>query len=582
MAFQVSPGVNVSEIDLTTVVPAVSSTTGAFAGVFSKGPIGEAVLIDSEVTLVERFGKPTADNFESFFTVANFLAYAGACYVVRVDNGATAATNGSAPFTAKHKGTESNGIEVITVGDASGEFETTGTLTEFFIDISVSRTTATYNNSSSALTIQAGDILEVDGYVLEIEDVSGATITFKSKYTGYADLGSGDTGVTTNVTRRYAGYSAINTKPLDGRFHIVVRNSAGTVLETYPNVSPTSTAKNSDGTSAYYKNIVNNNSAYITTENAQGADITVSTGARSLYTLSAGTAGSSESVTSNAAYAAGYDLFKEADEIDISLVLLGKANSTIASYVVDNICEHRRDCVAFISPEQDDSVDDMITFRDAVGSTSYAVMDSGYKYQYDKYNDVYRWVPLNGDVAGLCARTDNDRDPWFSPAGYNRGIIKNTIKLKLNPSKAQRDKLYAANINPVITEAGQGTLLFGDKTLLASPSAFDRINVRRLFIVLEKAIAKASKSTLFEFNDEFTRAQFRNLVEPFLRDVQGRRGIYDFKVVADETNNTAEVIDGNRFVGDIYIKPAKSINFIQLNFVAVRSGVEFEEIVGQF
>lgn len=582
MAFQVSPGVNVSEIDLTTVVPAVSSTTGAFAGVFSKGPIGEAILIDSEVTLVERFGKPTSDNFESFFTVANFLAYAGACYVVRVDNNATAATNVTAPFTGKSKGTGTNDIEIITVGDGAGEFEATGTLTEFLIDISVSRTTASYNNSTSVLPIQAGDILEIDGYSLEIDSVAGATITFANKYTGYADLGSGDVGVTTDVIRRYAGYNAINTTPNAGRFHIVVRNVAGDVLETYPNVSPTSTTKNADGTSAYYKNVVDNNSAYITTENAQGADITVSTGARAVYSLSGGTAGSTESATTNAAYAAGYDIFKEADQIDLSLVMLGKANSTIASYVVDNICEHRKDCVAFISPEQNDSVDEMITFRNTIGSTSYAVMDSGYKYQYDKYNDVYRWVPLNGDVAGLCARTDNDRDPWFSPAGYNRGIIKNTIKLKTNPNKAQRDKLYAAGINPIITEAGQGSLLFGDKTLLSTPSAFDRINVRRLFIVLEKSIARASKSTLFEFNDEFTRAQFRNLVEPFLRDVQGRRGIYDFKVVADETNNTAEVIDGNRFVGDIYIKPAKSINFIQLNFVAVRTGVEFEEIVGQF
>jgi phage tail sheath protein FI len=209
-------------------------------------------------------------------------------------------------------------------------------------------------------------------------------------------------------------------------------------------------------------------------------------------------------------------------------------------------------------------------------------MDSGYKYQYDKYNDKFRWVPLNGDIAGLCVRTDDTRDPWWSPAGYNRGIIKNVVKLAWNPKKGERDVLYKAGVNPVITQSGQGTLLFGDKTLLAKPSAFDRINVRRLFIVLEKAIATAAKYSLFEFNDEFTRAQFRNLVEPFLRDVQGRRGIYDFRVVCDTSNNTGEVIDRNEFVGDIYIKPAKSINFIQLNFVAVRTGVEFEEIVGKF
>jgi phage tail sheath protein FI len=209
------------------------------------------------------------------------------------------------------------------------------------------------------------------------------------------------------------------------------------------------------------------------------------------------------------------------------------------------------------------------------------VLDSGYKYRYDRYNDLYIYTPLNGDIAGLCARTDNVRDPWFSPAGYNRGAVKNIIKLAYNPKKGDRDVLYKNSINPVITEPGQGTILFGDKTHLERPSAFDRINVRRLFIVLEKAIARASKSTLFEFNDEFTRAQFRNLIEPFLRDVQGRRGILDFKVVCDETNNTAEVIDRNEFIGDIYIKPSRSINFIQLNFIAVRSGVEFEEIIGQ-
>jgi phage tail sheath protein FI len=245
--------------------------------------------------------------------------------------------------------------------------------------------------------------------------------------------------------------------------------------------------------------------------------------------------------------------------------------------------------VAFISPDQADTVNvpgrelqNVIDFRNLLRSTSYAVLDSGYKYQYDKYNDVYRYVPLNGDTAGLCVRTDTTRDPWFSPAGFNRGQIKNVVKLAFNPDKADRDQLYKNGINPVVNFPGQGVVLYGDKTLLAKPSAFDRINVRRLFIVLEKAIATASKFTLFEFNDEFTRASFRNLVEPFLRDVQGRRGIFDFRVVCDDTNNTPEVIDRNEFRGDIYIKPARSINFIQLNFVAVRTGVEFEEIVGRF
>jgi len=287
-----------------------------------------------------------------------------------------------------------------------------------------------------------------------------------------------------------------------------------------------------------------------------------------------------------------YSLFASPEDVDVSLILAGETNQTRALHLINNIAEVRKDCLVVMSPRKADVVnnsgyvgsemDDVIAFRNLLPSSSYATMDSGYKYQYDKYNDVNRYVAMNGDTAGLMARTDNDRDPWYSPAGFNRGQIKNVLRLSYNPPKAQRDQLYKSGINPVNTFPGQGTILFGDKTLLAKPSAFDRINVRRLFIVLEKAIAIAAKFTLFEFNDEFTRAQFRNLVEPFLRDVQGRRGIYDFRVICDETNNTGEVIDGNRFVGDIYIKPARSINFIQLNFVAVRTGVEFSEIVGKF
>jgi phage tail sheath protein FI len=286
----------------------------------------------------------------------------------------------------------------------------------------------------------------------------------------------------------------------------------------------------------------------------------------------------------------GYDLFSNADEVDISLVMTGAANNAVVQHVIDNIAISRKDCVAFVSPEFSDVVNqagseatNAIERRNNIGrSTSYAVMDSSWKYQFDKYNNVYRWVPCNGDIAGLCVRTDFERDPWYSPAGFNRGQLKNVVKLSFNPDKADRDDLYKNGINPIVTFTGEGTILFGDKTMQSKPSAFDRINVRRLFIVLEKAIARAAKYSLFEFNDAFTRAQFVSLVEPFLRDVQGRRGIFDFRVVCDETNNTGEVIDRNEFVGDIYIKPARSINFIQLNFVAVRTGVAFDEIVGRF
>jgi phage tail sheath protein FI len=285
----------------------------------------------------------------------------------------------------------------------------------------------------------------------------------------------------------------------------------------------------------------------------------------------------------------GLDLFKSGEDIDISLMVTGDASANVQQYAVSDIAEFRKDCVAFLSPPKDLVVDnagneaaDIVVWRDSLPSSSYAVADSGWKYQYDKYSDIYRWVPLNGDVAGLCVRTDTQRDPWWSPAGYNRGLIQNVVRLAWNPRKAYRDVLYQAGVNPVISDPGQGTLLFGDKTMLAKPSAFDRINVRRLFVVIEKAIATASKFTLFEFNDQFTRAQFVNMVEPYLREVMGRRGIFDFRVVCDETNNSPEVIDSNQFVGDIYIKPARSINFIQLNFVAVRTGVDFSEIVGKF
>jgi phage tail sheath protein FI len=266
--------------------------------------------------------------------------------------------------------------------------------------------------------------------------------------------------------------------------------------------------------------------------------------------------------------------------------MTGATNTaTVPNYLI-GIAESRKDCMVFVSPKYADVVNNatpatsIVSTAGALTKSSFAVMDSGWKYQYDKYNDVYRWVPLNGDIAGLCVRTDLERDPWFSPAGLQRGVIKNVIKLAWSPAKADRDTLYKAGVNPVVSFPGEGTILYGDKTLQNRPSAFDRINVRRLFIVLEKSIARAARSSLFEFNDEFTRAAFVNLVEPFLRDIKGRRGIYDYKVICDTTNNTPEVIDQNNFVGDIYIKPARSINFIQLNFVAVRTGVSFEEIVG--
>ena len=298
--------------------------------------------------------------------------------------------------------------------------------------------------------------------------------------------------------------------------------------------------------------------------------------------------GADGSAATTAQKKTAYEKFDDAETVDISLIIAGNGDSTHVDNLI-TIAENRKDAVVFASPERSDVVNvtnsntqttNVTGFFNAIRSSSYVVFDSGYKYTYDKFNDVFRFVPLNGDTAGLTSRTDLIADSWFSPAGFNRGVVRGAVKLAYNPTKAQRDQLYRARINPVVTFPGQGTVLFGDKTGLSAPSAFDRINVRRLFITLEKAISTASKFQLFEFNDEFTRAQFRNIIEPFLRDVQGRRGITDFLVVCDETNNTAAVIDRNEFKADIFVKPARSINFIQLTFVATRTGVAFEEVVG--
>ena len=380
------------------------------------------------------------------------------------------------------------------------------------------------------------------------------------------------------------------------------------VLEVFPFVSQASSARTPQGTSNFYANVVNIGSAYVRwmdhdgtlsnagTDPAAGTTFASSAGKGGILNDALG--GGADGSASPLAPTVGeldiaYNLMSDADTIDINLVIGGQTPAgtngvTHATNIID-LVEARKDCVAFISPRSADVVgvttgaaqtSNVKDFFDNLASSSYAVFDSGYKYMYDKYNDVYRYVPLNGDIAGLAANTDNVADPWFSPAGYNRGQIRGAVKLAFNPTKAERDILYPARINPVCTFPGQGTVLFGDKTALSRPSAFDRINVRRLFLVLEKAIATAAKFQLFEFNDEFTQAQFKNLVEPFLRDVQGRRGITDFSVVADGTNNTGEVIDRNEFVGDIYVKPARSINYIRLNFIAVRTGVAFSEIGG--
>jgi phage tail sheath protein FI len=375
-----------------------------------------------------------------------------------------------------------------------------------------------------------------------------------------------------------------------------ISGTPGTVLETFAFVSQGSDAKNSDGTTNFYKDVINSTSEYIWWADhdtsltdagetiASNTTFTVNTAAIE-HSLSGG---SDDNAPTVGEIQTGYDLLEDADTVDVNL-LFATPDANGAEAIAEDlisIVNLRKDCMAFISPPIEDTVGsstpaaDVKAFADGLTSTSYASCDSTAVYVYDKYNDVYRWIGAAGHHAGLCANTDSVADAWFSPAGVNRGQLLGVTKLAFNPKKADRDSLYKARVNPIVSLPGQGTLLFGDKTLLSRPSAFDRINVRRLFIALEKAVSTAAKAQLFEFNDEFTRAQFRNLVEPFLRDVKGRRGLTDFSVICDNTNNTSAVIDGNKFVADIYIKPSRSINFISLNFVATRSGVEFSEISG--
>lgn len=608
MAFQISPGINVSEFNLTTVVPAVATTQGGIAGIFSWGPVNERVLVTSETDLVNTFGKPTDSNYETFFTAADFLAYSNQLYVVRVtettSNNATSTGSGQFLTAAAAEANSSVGTLIGRYPGALGNS----------LKVSVCNNANVYSNSISGVTLTtgatvatnvddfakliAGDILTVGNTSIGFQDlivasaVSNTTVTFTNKYTLSSNISAAA------ATRKWAYYKNVAKTPAANSIHIAIvdedgdiSGTAGTVLEIYEQVSVVSTAKKPDGSSNFYRNIINNKSNWVF---ATGNTI-LTTGVAAYPSLAGGSGGAEKTATFGI-ITGGYDKFVSPNDVDVSFILAGKprggtAQTGVANYIIDNICEVRKDCMAFVSPSANDvtnvlsvagsEVNDMITFRNALSSSSFGVMDTGYKYRYDRYSDVYRYTPMNGDIAGLLARTAEEKDPWYSPAGYNRGKLKNVVKLAFNPNAAQRDVLYPADINPVISENGQGTLLFGDKTLIGNASAFDRINVRRLFIVLEKAIAEAAKTTLFEFNDAFTRAQFKNLIEPFLRDVQGRRGIYDFKVVCDETNNTPQVIDTNQFIGDIYIKPARSINYIQLNFVAVGTGVAFNEIIGQ-
>lgn len=561
MAFQVSPGVQVKEIDATNVVPAVSTSIGGFVGAFTWGPVEEIITIGSEKELANTFGTPVTNTCLYYYTAASFLNYGSTLKVVRAE---------------------------------TGHFNATADDTGVLI-----RNRTDYEDNYSNGELNAGNWAAKYPGVLG-NGIKVSMITANAdNYDTWEHAGLFDSAPTTSDFAIDADKASANDE-----MHIVVIDSLGTVtgvagsiLETFAYVSQASDAKKPDGTTNYYKEVINANSEWIwwldhdvslLDAGEPLSDVTTSYTTLDDAIEDTLTGGADDHNPETGELQLAYDLFADAETVDVNL-LFGvpdaDGESVMANYLLA-IATQRKDCVAFVSPPIEDTVStstpaaDVKAWADTLTSTSYGFADSTALYVYDKYNDVYRWIGAAGHMAGLCANADNVADSWFSPAGVTRGQLLGVTKLAFNPKQADRDTLYKARVNPIVAFPGQGTMLYGDKTLLSKPSAFDRINVRRLFIVLEKAIATASKAQLFEFNDEFTRAQFRNLVEPFLRDVKGRRGLTDFLVVCDETNNTGQVIDTNRFVADIYIKPARSINFITLNFIATRTGVDFSEIAG--
>jgi hypothetical protein len=635
MAFQISPGVLTREIDLSTYIPAIGTTTGAIAGLFQWGPVEQRVLVDSPLSLEKVFGKPDNETYIDWFSAFNFLSYGNSLLVIRAASAAAKnaiANSGKvASLTIVSGGSGYNaGDTTVTISaPPPGGTQATATLViegGVITGITITNPGSGYTSAptvtvtDSNLTPGSGAnitaalyvpvlIKNLDDYTVNYAAGEGNVGMWAAKYPG--ELGNSLT-VSIADSASFAAWvykDFFSSAPEVGEVHVIVVDKGGvisgtpdTVLEKFEFMSKAVDAKKEDGSSNYYANVINRTSSWIwwmdhpVGSNWGAVEGTTFTTISTALTERLGGGVSGNNSATSSAYINAWNLVQNGDDVDVSLLIGSSPNvsdnvAIVYQHIVDNICEVRRDVVAFFSPEMSDVVsnpgnelDDTVEFFTTTLNrpTSYAVATCNWKYQYDKFNDTFRWVPDNGDIAGLCVRTDRDRDPWYSPAGFNRGVLKNVVDLAWKPSQADRDVLYVNGINPVTTFKGLGPVLYGDKTLLRKPSAFDRINVRRLFIVLEKAISTAAKYSLFEFNDSFTRVQFRNLVEPFLRDVQGRRGIFQFRVVCDETNNTPEVIDSNRFIGDIYIKPARSINFIQLNFVATRTGVAFEEIVGKF
>ena len=577
-----SPAVVVKEIDLTGGVPNVQSTTGAIVGDFRWGPVEQRVLIDNEATLAATFATPDSATTIDFHSASYFLRYSGSLQVVR-------------EVTSAAKNSRS------TIGQAATD-------SDGGLGIPVVKNQTDFDGQQS--TLAAASHTFIAKYPGELGNGLKVSICppDSNAFTNWAYKGSFDEAPLTSTFASDIGASKdevhIAVIDSDGEFS----GTRGTVLETYPFVSLGTNAKNTDGTTNYSLDIVNARSEYIwmvgfdSDFKAAGAGTSITSGSN--FDPTTGTAATSavdhvlrkgvnSSPFTTTEFLAGYDLFEDKDQVEIDfLIAPGMVSQENQVTVVNDLVASataRKDCVVTASPHRDAIVNltngatittNITTLADQLTSSSYLVMDNNYLKVYDKFNDQYINIPASSSTAGIMAATDLNRAPWFSPAGSRRGSYLGITSISYSPTKSQRDTLYKKGVNPIANIPGQGVLLFGDKTKLGRPSAFDRINVRRLFLVLERAIGRAAEQVMFEFNDEFTRAEFVNIIEPVLREVKGRRGITDFRVVCDETNNTPAVVDRNEFIANIFIKPARSINYVTLNFVAVRTGVDFEEVVG--
>lgn len=573
MANLISPGIAINEIDLTSSVQPESSTIGAIVGDFRWGPVEEITLVSSETELAAQFGKPDENNFKDYYVAASFLNYSNALKVYRGQGDADSQLVNAV-----------SGVATLSPGYAVGQ----------------SASPTLIKNKQDFDAKDQGTTLGAAPFYARYAGALGNSLRVVVAKKDAFDRDSGTFDTANNFTAESLFDSSPNRGAIAGQnsphLHVAVLDGTGditgttnTVLEKFQYLGLSATGQNSEGVSSYLFDRVNNESNWIFANDNASSVLQDSPTVHKLFTLGGGVdeTGSTFTATEKAAeYDTAFGNNKDTESI--GLLISTDMTASNANKVIE-LAEKRKDCVAFVSPEVNATANvgttaaqltNVKSFAKDVKNSSFGVLDSTSVYVYDKHNDRFRYIPANGHIAGLCARTEQNLDAWISPAGFSKGQLTGVTKLAFNPNQAQRDELYKHHANPIVSFPGQGTVLFGDKTLKRDPSAFDRINVRRLMNTLQTSVEAAAKTQLFEFNDEFTRAQFRNLVEPFLRDVKGRRGITDFLVVCDESNNTAEVIDGNRFVADIFIKPNRSINFITLNFVATRTGVEFSEIVG--